>query len=320
VVLLFRRISLVATLLCVPAVASAQKPANADRVRSAADEYDAGRRAFNDSKFDEAAVHFENAFRDAPAAAAIRNAITARAKAGHSARAATEAALAQTKYPDDAATRDLVKATLADLEPKLHKTILNCSPECGVVADSRAVSIEDGSRVVFYLDPGDHEVVVSWGEDRTKILKVSAKAANDYTWAPSPPKPKPPPDAVAERARSEQSAARDGRANRKNRSGRSPSSAPCSLSAALPSRPGVDTQQPRHRQRRRCVGWEQCPEYQQGLSRGRGRTHPRCDDRCLCSDRRVGRLSSRGPSARQGGQNPPFAEIGRRRVGLQGSF
>jgi hypothetical protein len=195
-VVMLRRVSALLLLCALPAVAFAQKPATADRVRSAADEYDAGRRAFNDSKFDEAAVHFENAFRDAPAAAAIRNAITARAKAGHSARAATEAALALTKYPDDAATRDLSKATLSELEPKLHKTILNCSPECGVVADSRAVSIEDAARVVFYLDPGDHELVVSWGEDRTKIVKVSAKAGgkSDYSLEAPPPKPKPPPD------------------------------------------------------------------------------------------------------------------------------
>ncbi len=187
---------MIAFLVAVPATAVAQKPATADRVRSAADEYDAGRRAFNDSKFDEAAIHFENAFHDAPAAAAIRNAIAARSKAGHYARAATEAALAQTKYPDDAQTRDLVKSTLSEFEPKLHKTVLNCSPACGVVADNRAVSIEDASRVVFYLDPGDHEVVVSWGEDRTKAVKVSAKAGGktDLSLEAPAPKPKPAPD------------------------------------------------------------------------------------------------------------------------------
>src|SRR5260221_21767 len=64
-VVMLRRVSALLLLCALPAVAFAQKPATADRVRSAADEYDAGRRAFNDSKFDEAAVHFENAFRDA---------------------------------------------------------------------------------------------------------------------------------------------------------------------------------------------------------------------------------------------------------------
>lgn len=256
--------------MAVPVSSWAQKPATADRVRSAADEYDAGRRAFNDSKFDEAAIHFENAFHDAPAAAAIRNAIAARSKAGHYARAATEAALAQTKYPDDAQTRDLVKSTLAELEPKLHKTVLNCTPECGVVADNRAVSIEDASRVVFYLDPGDHEVVVSWGEDRTKVVKVSAKSGGktDLSLEAPAPKPKPPPDQPVMGAPPVAT-------------GEQPSRKPFGPAifiigsvltvgggiALIAS--GIDTlnNPGTDKVRTACAGkGEQCPEYQQGLS------------------------------------------------------
>lgn len=336
-VMLLRRVSLVAALALAPAIALAQKPANADRVRSAADEYDAGRRAFNDSKFDEAAVHFENAFRDAPAAAAIRNAITARAKAGHAARAATEAALAQTKYPDDAATKDLVKATLADLEPKLHKTILNCTPECGVVADNRAVSIEDASRVVFYLDPGEHEVVVSWGEDRTKVLKVSAKPGGkqDFTLEAPPPKPKPtttdpnnvtgavgsnPPPVTAEQ----------------------PSKKPFGpivfiIGSVLTvgggvalAISGVDTlnNPGTDKVKMACAGkGEQCPEYQQGLS-AQTRTNV-----ILGATIGVGVLtavvgifftqwsSPKKEEARNGLKIRPLLEVGQTsQVGLQGSF
>jgi hypothetical protein len=186
-----------ASTMAISAPLFAQNKPSAERIRSAAEEYDAGRRAFNEGKFDEAAIHFENAFHDAPAAAAIRNAIAARNKAGHLARAATEAALAQTKYPDDAPTRDMVKSVLADLEPKLHKVILSCTPECGVVVDGRAVSLEDATRVVFYLDPGDHEVGVGWSDDRTKSVRVSARAGGKTELSLEAPAPKPKPAETA---------------------------------------------------------------------------------------------------------------------------
>jgi hypothetical protein len=262
--------------LVTPSVALAQKPPTADRVRSAAEEYDAGRRAFNDGKYDEAAIHFENAFHDAPAAAAIRNAIAARSKAGHNARAATEAALAQTKYPDDAPTKELVTKTLGDLEPKLHKTVLACSPECGVVADNRAVSLEDASRVVFYLDPGDHEVVVSWGEDRTKVLKVTAKAGGktDVSLEAPPPKPKPPPDTGNNGITTGGGGGQIGGGEQPSRKPFGPvifiigSVLTVGGGVAL-AISGVDTlnNPGPDKVRTACVGkGEQCPEYQQGVA------------------------------------------------------
>ena len=151
----------------------------ADRIRSAAAEYDAGRRAFTDAKFEEAAIHFENAYHDAPRAEALRNAIRARKEAKQFARAATLAALAESSYAEDAPTMVLVRETLAESAPKLHKVTLLCSPACGVTADGRAVALDDTSKLAFYLSPGAHDLVVSWPGDRLKAAKVNAVAGGE---------------------------------------------------------------------------------------------------------------------------------------------
>ena len=181
-----------------PAQPSAQP--SAERIRAAAAEYDAGRRAFLERKFEDAAVHFENAWHDAPRAEALRNAIRARRDAKQPARAATLAALAEQYYADDTNTMVVVHDTLAAEAPHLHKVTLSCTPACGVVADSRTVSLDDTSKLVFYLSPGSHDVVVSWGEDKTKAIKVEAKAGGQDDLSFEVPKeaapPAPPPPVV----------------------------------------------------------------------------------------------------------------------------
>ena len=67
-----------------PAIAA---PPDADRLKAAADEFDSGRRSFKIKDFENAAVHFENADRDAPSPEALQSAIRARKEAGHTARA-----------------------------------------------------------------------------------------------------------------------------------------------------------------------------------------------------------------------------------------
>src|SRR3954466_1820166 len=76
-------------------------PPDADRLKAAAEEFDSGRRSFKIKDFENAAVHFENADRDAPSPEALQIAIRARKEAGHTARAATLAALALSRYPTD---------------------------------------------------------------------------------------------------------------------------------------------------------------------------------------------------------------------------
>jgi len=71
------------------------------QVRSAAEAFDRGREAYKTEDFVEAAEQFESADANAPSAAALELAIRARDKAGQLDRAATLAALALARHPDD---------------------------------------------------------------------------------------------------------------------------------------------------------------------------------------------------------------------------
>lgn len=150
-------------------------PPTAERIKSAAAEYNAGRRAFTDGKYEDAAVHFENAYHDAPNAQTLRNAIRARHQANQLARAGTLSLLALDRYTDDEQTVQVAKETIAEAAPKLFKLTIVCDPECGVAADGRVLSIEDAKRFSFFLQPGPHAVNVSWPGDRSKPLDIKAK-------------------------------------------------------------------------------------------------------------------------------------------------
>lgn len=168
---------------------------SAERIKSAAAEYDAGRRAFTDGKYEDAAIHFENAYHDAPNAQTLRNAIRARKQANQLARAGTLAILAQDRYPDDEQTMSFAKETLNEAAPKLFKLTIACDPQCGVAADGRAVSLEDAKRFSFFLQPGPHSVVVSWPGDRSKSLDIKAKEGQTLTQElEAPPMPVKPPE------------------------------------------------------------------------------------------------------------------------------
>jgi hypothetical protein len=174
-----------------------EPPPSAQQIRSAAAEYDAGRRAYVDKDYDGAATHFENAFHDAPSAEALRNAIRSRRKAGQLARAATLAQVAALKYPKDAPTSVIVRETLAESQSRLQKVTLTCNPECGLAADGRAISVTDATQTVFFLEPGTHELVVSWANDRSKVQTIAARAGgHDEISMEAPPLPAPPPPAA----------------------------------------------------------------------------------------------------------------------------
>ena len=181
-----------------------EKTVSAERIRSAAEEYDRGRRAFVAGTFDEAAVHFENAYNDAPRAEALRNAVRARRAAKQGARAATLASLAAARYGDDATTMALVKETLGALASQLYEVRVACDPECGVAADGRVVSLSDAAKVTVYVDPGKRDLIVSWSGDRTKRITVDAVAGGHtdlHVTAPVPVAAPPAPSASLDATR-----------------------------------------------------------------------------------------------------------------------
>ncbi len=177
--------------------AHADEPApSADRLKSAAEEYDRGRRAFLADDFDGAAVHFENAYRDAPRAETLRLAIRARRKGKQPARAAILAAVAQQRYPDDAATAQLAKETLAEATPQVNEYVIDCNADCAIAADGRVVSQFDAQKHRIFLDPGAHELGVSFKQGGVSKHVDAKRGGKDTLSFEAPPAPVTPPVAT----------------------------------------------------------------------------------------------------------------------------
>ena len=197
-----RRVALVGlfvgTMYAMPAYAQdAPSPQpSPERIKAAAEEFDRGRRAYLAKDYEQAAIHFENAYRDAPRAETLRLAIRARRDAKQLARAATLAAIAQARYPDDAASMQYAKETLDAAAPQLHEYAVDCSVDCAIAADGRVVSQSDAQHHRIFLEPGPHELGVSFGEGRGAARKIEAKKGGKESLsfeAPPAAKVEPPP-------------------------------------------------------------------------------------------------------------------------------
>lgn len=169
--------------------ARAEEPPSADRLKSAAEEYDRGRRSFLADDFEGAAVHFESAFRDAPRAETLRLAIRARRKAKQLGRAASLAAVAQQRYPGDPPTAQLARETLEEAAPALHEYLIECNAECAITADGRVASQADAQKHRIYLEPGPHELGVSFKTGGV-ARHVDARRGGKETLAFEAPPPK----------------------------------------------------------------------------------------------------------------------------------
>ena len=180
---------------------------DAERLKAAADEFDAGRRAYRLRDFENAAVHFENADRDVPSPEALQSAIRARKEAGQGARAATLAAWALSRYPGDAELAESAPKLLADADKALFKVNVSCAPGCTLVVDDKVAPFGETPAATLYLEPGSHSVVASWPNDRntraaieataggTNSVSFSAPAAPAVSSTAADPSAPPPPDA-----------------------------------------------------------------------------------------------------------------------------
>ena len=158
-------------------IAAAGGPPDAERLKIAAEEFDAGRRAFKVKDFENAAVHFENADRDAPSPEALQSAMRARKEAGQMARAATLGAWGGSRYPNEKAFNDYAKQILADADKTLHRVAISCQPDCNVIVDNKVMPFPESASSTVYLDPGPHAIVAGWSNNRHRNAEVTAVAA-----------------------------------------------------------------------------------------------------------------------------------------------
>jgi hypothetical protein len=177
-------------LLWAPAARGAD--ATPEQLQFAAQEHDLGYRAYVAKQFEEAATHFENAYFAAPNPAELRSAIRARHDAGQAARAATLAAIAKRKYPADAALGKMADETIAAVRAKVFEVHITSPLECNVAVDAKVVAAEKASDFRFFVDPGAHELLVGWGDERNTKVSIDAAAGGtrDLNLTPPPPAPK----------------------------------------------------------------------------------------------------------------------------------
>ena len=182
--------------------ARADETPSAERLKAAAEEFDRGRRAFIGKEYEGAATHFENAYRDAPRAETLRLAIRARREAKQLARAASLAAVANEKYASDEPTAKLSREVLAEAGPVLHAYEIECRPECSITTDGRVATQTDAEHHRLFLDPGPHELGVSF-KTGSVSRKLEARRGGKEQLAfeaPAalPPVVAPPPPSTAE--------------------------------------------------------------------------------------------------------------------------
>lgn len=162
------------------------------QVRTAAEAFDRGREAYKSEEYVEAAEQFESADANAPSAAALELAIRARDKAGQLDRAATLAALALARHPDDANIQKVAPGIVQKAKGELFELAIKCDDPCDVtVAGKLAPGRRSTERTVF-VGPGKYAVRAGWSGDRSLSKQVEAAkgAAGELDFqAPSAPAP-----------------------------------------------------------------------------------------------------------------------------------
>src|SRR5450432_36046 len=190
----------VAVILHTAAVVRAEEEASEPtpaQVRTAAEAFDRGREAYKAEEYVEAAEQFESADANAPSTAALELAIRARDKAGQLDRAATLAALALARHPDDPNIQKIAPAIVQRAKTDLFELDLKCDDPCDVtVAGKLAPGRRSTDRTVF-VGPGKYSVRAGWSGERSLSKQVeAAKGGSSVLDFEAPVEPtSPAPDA-----------------------------------------------------------------------------------------------------------------------------
>ncbi len=257
-----------------------------DAVREAGDEFNLGRTAFKAEDYATAAEHFEKADRLAPNPKVLLLAIQARQLAGHESRAATLAALAQDRYPDESMFTDS-RALIMDALDDQGKLKVTCDTPCSVLVDGRLVHGKPATKRFVFLEPGTYSVRAAWEEGGSHTESFTAEAGqsaslhfnspgssaseppsdsdDDIDWGEPEPEPKSEPVAAAGPTVADEAPPSDG-------DGWSPTvfwigAGVTALSAGVSIWSGIDAQNNPgpDRVREECAGEDSsCPAYQEG--------------------------------------------------------
>ncbi len=137
------------------------------QVRTAAEAFDRGREAYKSEEYVEAAEQFESADANAPSAAALELAIRARDKAGQLDRAATLAALALARHPDDPNIQKIAPGIVQRAKAELYELDLKCDDPCDVTVAGKIAPGRRSTERTIFLAPGKYSVLAGWSGDRS---------------------------------------------------------------------------------------------------------------------------------------------------------
>jgi len=144
------------------------------QVRTAAEAFDRGREAYKTEDYVEAAEQFESADANAPSAAALELAIRARDKAGQLDRAATLAALALARHPDDPNIQKIAPSIVERAKPELFELDLKCDEACDVTVAGKIAPGRRSTERTLFLISGTYTVRAGWSGDRSLSKSVEA--------------------------------------------------------------------------------------------------------------------------------------------------
>lgn len=190
----FLRLLMVSALLEVAGAASAQDDQpSADAVKRASEEFAAGKEAYRAEDYVEAAEHFEAADDHAPSVNAVRAAMTSRKNAGQLDRAATLAALALMRHPEDMKLAGEAQQILDEAALTLHRVEVTCDFPCSLVVGTSLVHGAAATSQIVFLNPGEHAIRASWSKEygtQTQSVVAIAEGTDAIEFArPEPVEP-----------------------------------------------------------------------------------------------------------------------------------
>ena len=174
------------------AIALVAPDALADDVAGAANAFSKAQKAELSGDPATAAELFELADSLAPSPEALRSAIRARKAAGQLGSAALDAEALHDRYPNDARSKELADATLALAKQSLARFEITCKPgTCGLIVDGSAATSEPKLKHVLYFEPGKHDVIATFGKNRTPPKAAEGAAGEQGTLVFDAPKVEP---------------------------------------------------------------------------------------------------------------------------------
>ena len=158
--------------------AQGAEPTPAD-LKAAGAAFDRGRVAYDEEQYVQAAENFESADTFAPSPAALRLALAMRYQAGQLDRAATLAALALRRYPNDEKLGPEARAIIEEAQESLLRIVVVCDEECDLAVDGKLQHAGRAEEHMVFSLPGTHQVSAGWSSGRAFSQDVTGSAAEE---------------------------------------------------------------------------------------------------------------------------------------------